>query len=44
MIQENGTDTGDRYEYRKIVSIQKTGTNTENNIDTGNRYEYRKTI
>ena len=41
MIQEYSTDTGDQYEYRKTVSIQKTSTNTEkqynleNSISTG---------
>ena len=28
-MQENGTDTGDRYKYKKVVPILDIGTNTE---------------
>ena len=38
-MQENGTDNGDRYKYRKIVPIQGTGTNNEKQYSFEKQYK-----
>jgi len=43
-MQENDTDVGDRYKYKKVVSILDIGKIQKNSIGTGGWYEYRKTI
>ena len=37
-MQKNGTDTGDRYKYKKVVLILDIGTNTEK------QYRYGRSV
>ena len=37
-MQENGTDTGDRYKFKKVVPILDIGKNT------GKQYRYRRSV